>query len=93
MSSNMVLKWSILLLSALLSLSCSTTSYKEVYPLLMDGKYDSEFPYRGCSAQLEKIAESVRMISCIAYYKSYFFRLKQKFESGIFKIHCSREKQ
>jgi hypothetical protein len=57
----------------LLSLSCSSTSYREVYPLLADGKYDSEFPYRGCSAQLEKISESVRMISCIAYYKSYIF--------------------
>jgi hypothetical protein len=41
--------------------------------LLTDGKYDSEFPYRGCSTQLEKIAESVRMISCITYYKNYIF--------------------
>jgi hypothetical protein len=44
----------------------------------MDGKYDSEFPYRGCSGQLEQISESVRMISCIAYYKSWVFPLAAK---------------
>ncbi len=66
-------KWSILFFGMLLSLSCSTTSYREVYPILADGKYDSEFPYRGCSEQLEKISESVRMISCTVYYKNYLF--------------------
>jgi hypothetical protein len=73
MKKYIFLKWSILFLGILLSLSCSTTSYREVYPILADGKYDSEFPYRGCSAQLEKISESVRMINCTAYYKNYFF--------------------
>jgi hypothetical protein len=78
MNKNTNLKWSMIAFSALISFSCSTTSYREVYPLLTDGKYDSEFPYRGCSDQLEKIAASVRMISCIAYYKSYLFPLEQK---------------
>jgi len=68
----------LLLFICLLTLSCSTTTYKEVYPILMDGKYDSEFPYRGCSGQLEQISESVRMISCIAYYKSWVFPLAAK---------------
>jgi hypothetical protein len=63
----------IVLLAALLSLSCGTSVYREVYPTLMDGKYDSEFPYRGCSAQLEEIGESVRMINAIAYYRTYTF--------------------
>ncbi len=62
----------------LLSISCSTTSYKEVYPLLTDGKYDSEFPYRKCSEQIEKIAESVRMVSCVVYYKSLLLPLEAK---------------
>jgi hypothetical protein len=44
-----------------------------VYPTLSDGRYDSEFPYRGCSRQLEEISESVNMLSCIAYYRTYFF--------------------
>ena len=68
----------ILLIACLLLLSCSSTSYREVYPMLMDGKYDSEFPYRGCSEQLEQISESVKMISCIAYYKSWVFPLEAK---------------
>jgi hypothetical protein len=46
--------------------------------MLTDGKYDSEFPYRGCSEQLEQISESVKMISCIAYYKSLMFPLAAK---------------
>ena len=68
--------YGVLFFACLLSLSCSTTSYREVYPILTDGKYDSEFPYRGCSAQLEQISESVRLISCIAYYKSQVFPLE-----------------
>jgi hypothetical protein len=60
-------------LAALLSLSCGGNIYREVYPTLVDGQYDSEFPYRGCSAQLEEIGESVKMLSSIAYYRTYTF--------------------
>jgi hypothetical protein len=70
--------YGILIFICFLSLSCSTTSYREVYPMLNDGKYDSEFPYRGCSEQLEQISESVRMISCVAYYKSLVFPFEAK---------------
>lgn len=59
--------------AALLFLSCGTSVYREVYPTLVDGKYDSEFPYRGCSTQLEEIGESVKMINSIAYYRTYSF--------------------
>ncbi|MFA6468873.1 MAG: serine protease [Bacteroidota bacterium] len=58
--------------------SCATTTYHDVYPLLADGKYDSEFPYRGCSEQLEQIAETVRMINCLVFYKSQIFSKEQK---------------
>ncbi len=83
-------------LACCISLSCSTASYREVYPILTDGKYDSEFPYRGCSAQLEQISESVRMISCIAYYKSYNFPLEAKLhlrdiQSPFFKEKAEKE--
>ncbi len=87
-----VLKWSILSFGVLLSLSCSSTSYREVYPILADGKYDSEFPYRGCSAQLEKISESVRMISCIAYYKSYVFSPEARIRLGDLQDPLLKEK-
>jgi hypothetical protein len=52
---------------------CSRMVYRDVYPTLSDGHYDSEFPYRGCSKQLEEISESVNMLSCIAYYRTFFF--------------------
>jgi hypothetical protein len=61
------------ILAPLLCLSCSTSVYREVYPTLVDGRYDSEFPYRGCSAQLEEIGESVKMVNSIAYYRTYTF--------------------
>jgi hypothetical protein len=46
------------------------------YPTLSDGKYDSEFPYKSCSAELEKISHTVRKISSIAYYRSLVFERK-----------------
>jgi hypothetical protein len=64
--------------SCLLLLSCSTTVYKDVYPTLSDGRYDSEFPYRGCSKQLEEITESIKMLSSIAYYRTYTFSLEER---------------
>ena len=53
--------------------SCAPSVYKEVYPTLLDGKYDTEFPYKGCAQQLEEIGETVYMLNCIAYYRSYVF--------------------
>ncbi len=64
-------------LSAVL-LSCSGTVYRDVYPTLLDGKYDSEFPYRGCSVELEKISESVRMLNSVAYYWTVPFDEKDR---------------
>jgi hypothetical protein len=77
-TSSHILIYGVVIIVCLLSLSCSTTSYRDVYPTLLDGKYDSEFPYRGCSGQLEQISETVRMVSCIAYYKSWVFPLEAK---------------
>lgn len=54
--------------------SCSSDNlYKEAFPLLTDGKYDSEFPYKGCSEQLEQISNSIKFVNCIAYYQNYVF--------------------
>lgn len=60
-------------LSALLFAACSSSVYREVYPTLTDGRYDSEFPYKGCSQQLEEISETVHMLNSIAYYRTYTF--------------------
>jgi hypothetical protein len=56
-----------------LGLPACAPTYKELFPTLADGKYDSEFPYRGCSKQLEEIAESVQMVSGITYYRNFSF--------------------
>jgi Trypsin-like peptidase domain len=70
----------ILLFFSLIYFSCSS-SYKNIFPTLNDGKYDSEFPYRGVSKQLEEISNTIKRVSCIAFYNS--FQLKEN--SGILK--------
>jgi hypothetical protein len=52
---------------------CSRKIYQVAYPTLNDGKYDTEFPYKSCSSELESISKTVRKLSAIAYYKSYVF--------------------
>lgn len=52
---------------------CSSTIYKAVYPTLSDGKYDSEFPYKGSSEELEQISKTVHRVNSIAFYKAYIF--------------------
>jgi len=55
--------------------SCSPASqiYETAYPALNDGKYDSEFPYKSSSKQLEEISRSIKMINVLVFYTSYFF--------------------
>lgn len=67
-----------LLAFGFLFLSCASPTYKDVYPTLTDGAYDSEFPYRGCSEQLELISETVHMVTSIAYYKSFPFSAEMR---------------
>ncbi len=53
--------------------SCSSVSYKEIYPILGDGKYDSEFPYKGASDELREISQTVQRIHSSTFYKTYTF--------------------
>lgn len=55
-------------------LSCSSYVLKQAYPTLNDGLYDSEFPYRACSQQLEEIAQTVKRVTILVHYKTYSFR-------------------
>lgn len=57
----------------LLQTNCTRKIYKVAYPTLSDKKYDSEFPYKTCSRELERILQSVKKLSSIAYYKRYVF--------------------
>jgi hypothetical protein len=70
------------LLSSVAWISCAPSVYREVYPTLLDGKYDTEFPYKGCAQQLEEIGETVQMLNCVAYYKSYVFAESSKVRSA-----------
>lgn len=64
----------ILLLIAIITLvSCSKKIYRTAYPTLSDGRYDSEFPYKNCSQELQEISEAVTKVFCNTYYKNYYF--------------------
>lgn len=60
-------------LLVLFTFSCSSVTYEKVYPTLQDGKYDSEFPYKNCSSQLEEISISTKRVNSTAFYKTYTF--------------------
>jgi len=61
----------------LIFFGCSKKIYDVVYPALNDGRYDSEFPYRNASKQLEEISNSVKMLNYVAYYKAHIFSENQ----------------
>jgi hypothetical protein len=73
---------SVLLVGTLMLAGCSSSVYHDVFPTLSDGRYDSEFPYKGCSKQLEEIAETVNMLSSIAYYRTYTFPMEDRITRG-----------
>ncbi|MDT3695676.1 MAG: serine protease [Ignavibacterium sp.] len=61
----------------LISAGCSTVSYETIYPTLIDGKYDSEFPYKSTSEELKKISETIQRINTTAFYKIYIFHQEE----------------
>ena len=62
----------------LLITSCSSVTYEKIFPTLQDGKYDSEFPYKGCSDQLEEISKTTKRINSTAFFKTYTFDQSHK---------------
>jgi hypothetical protein len=62
-----------LMISFFVFTSCSFTTYEKVYPTLGDGKYDSEFPYKSTSDELNKISETIQRVNTTAFYKIYLF--------------------
>lgn len=61
------------LITTIFLLSCSSVSYDSIYPTLKDGRYDSEFPYRSTSAELQRISETIQRIIASAFYRVYIF--------------------
>lgn len=74
MSRKRILEYpSFILLILFISVSCTSTTFDTLYPTLSDGKYDSEFPYRNCSEQLEEIAASLVKLDVLVFYNTYTF--------------------
>ena len=67
----------IFLVVILFAASCRRAAYQIVYPSLNDGRYDSEFPYRNSSEELEVISQSVKKIYCLVEYNRYHFDASQ----------------
>jgi len=59
---------------ALTLVSCRQQAFQIVYPTLNDGRYDSEFPYRNCSSELDEITETVKKLYCLVEYDQYSFK-------------------
>jgi hypothetical protein len=64
---------SVIIISVTLVSCTSSSVFDKVYPTLNDGLYDSEFPYRNSSSQLEEISNSIKLVNSIAFYTSYVF--------------------
>lgn len=54
-------------------LGCQKSITKLESSQLLDGEYDSEFPQTPVSDYLEKITESVKLVSILAFYESFDF--------------------
>ena len=77
-------KFTIIFALLLIFSACSDKTYQYVYPTLSDGRYDSEFPYRSCSQELEKIANTVKKIYCLVEYDKYIFSESDKIKKQFF---------
>ncbi len=72
----------VLLLAALAGCSAART---EASVPRADGAYDSEFPSTPVSTDLQDIAESVKMVTAIAYYRSLTFGAESKVTEADFR--------
>jgi len=73
-----LMRFTLIFLTFFLGISCGRNTYNAVYPTLTDGKYDSEFPYRSCSKQIEEVLKSVKKVITHAEYLSYVFEEEKK---------------
>ena len=71
-----------MVLLILVSSSCRKTAFQVVYPSLNDGRYDSEFPYRNSSEELDRISKSVKKLYCLVEYDRYHFDFEQQIQYG-----------
>lgn len=55
--------------------SCKSvdTDINNTYQVSGDNKYDSEFPYKSISIELENISKTVKKLDVLAFYSNYYF--------------------
>lgn len=58
---------------SLLLFSCKTLEQNNEAIILQDNKYDSEFPSKSVSKQLNYISSTVKKLDVLAFYSNYFF--------------------
>jgi len=73
MKKNYYLFLTILLLSSCLK----TVEYHKINQV-KDGKYDSEYPMHPVADYLESVAQTVKMVSVLAYFNNYTFAAERK---------------
>jgi len=69
----------ILILISLTFFSCTKYVHDFKNLIVEDGKYDTEFPHRDCSHELEHISKCTKMITCVGYYNEYKFDVNGKY--------------
>ena len=78
-----------LFLITILFLFSFNACYRQVYQVesnvVKDGEYDSEFPSSPTSVELNKISESVYLLSTMAFYKSYKYGYDSKLKLDMIK--------
>ncbi|MCU7497098.1 MAG: trypsin-like peptidase domain-containing protein [Ignavibacteria bacterium] len=55
------------------------------------GRYDSEFPNRNCSKQLEEISESIKLLNSVAYYRTIYFSPESHVERSMINSEAIRK--
>ena len=78
----------LLIFITLFLFSCASEDQirQTAYPDLYDGKYDSEFPYRSSSEQLEEISNTIRLVNSIAFYRTYNFEKRDSITPASIKL-------
>ncbi|MBN2280591.1 MAG: trypsin-like peptidase domain-containing protein [Candidatus Marinimicrobia bacterium] len=61
------------ILISLTFFSCTQYIHDFTNLIIEDEKYDTEFPHRDCSGDLEQIGNCTKMITCVGYYNEYRF--------------------
>lgn len=79
-------KLTFLLLTLLALHTCTRYIHDFSNLIVEDGKYDTEFPHRNCSKELNEISKTTKMLTAVGYYTEYKFTLENRFTLQDIKI-------